>query len=256
MYKLQKKSSATKREHPALQKIEFLNFFLFFCVIFVHLDPDCEFEFGSRYPIESWYNLDPDTVPDPQHCFSSSISSFTKWKHWMQIFSGAILLQSSRTWTQPSWASSYWRPASQARPPGQVPGRQAVGVPGRQAVRVQGRQAVWVLGRQAGPAAGEAAYWPGLSPFFSALRQRRRRIQEPRSKKRSRSLSSEDLKYDTSCFFSSCVFFGRTPLLVSPVFFIGVVRNRTHRAHVRTKGATILALLIIPLSHTCRYWIY
>jgi hypothetical protein len=38
--KLQKKPSALKREHPALQNMKFLNFFHFFGVIFALLDPD------------------------------------------------------------------------------------------------------------------------------------------------------------------------------------------------------------------------
>ncbi len=47
MVKLQEKPLALKREHPALQKMKFIHFFLFLWVIFVLLDPD------------------PD--PDPQH---------------------------------------------------------------------------------------------------------------------------------------------------------------------------------------------
>jgi hypothetical protein len=38
--KLHEKPSALKREHPALQKMTFLNFFLFFWVIFAFLDPE------------------------------------------------------------------------------------------------------------------------------------------------------------------------------------------------------------------------
>ncbi len=36
--------------------------------IFSFLDPDCESGYGSRDPIESGYNQDPDADPDPQHC--------------------------------------------------------------------------------------------------------------------------------------------------------------------------------------------
>jgi hypothetical protein len=38
--KLQEKPSTLKREHPALQKMKFINFFLFLWVIFALLDPD------------------------------------------------------------------------------------------------------------------------------------------------------------------------------------------------------------------------
>ncbi len=38
--KRKKKASALKREHPAIQKIKFINFFQFFKVIFALLDPD------------------------------------------------------------------------------------------------------------------------------------------------------------------------------------------------------------------------
>jgi hypothetical protein len=40
MSKLQEKHSALRREHPALQNMKFLNFFLFLWVIFAFLDPD------------------------------------------------------------------------------------------------------------------------------------------------------------------------------------------------------------------------
>jgi hypothetical protein len=49
------KPSAFKREHPALQKIKFINFFLYVCVIFALLDPDTD----PGTP------LNPD--PDPEH---------------------------------------------------------------------------------------------------------------------------------------------------------------------------------------------
>jgi hypothetical protein len=45
--KLQKKTSAIKREYPALQSMKFLNFFLFLWVIFA-LYPDQDSESGSR----------------------------------------------------------------------------------------------------------------------------------------------------------------------------------------------------------------
>jgi hypothetical protein len=57
MSKLQEKLSALKREHPAIQKMKFINFFLCLWVIFALLgpDPDCESGsgYGSRDPIES-----------------------------------------------------------------------------------------------------------------------------------------------------------------------------------------------------------
>jgi hypothetical protein len=40
--KLQKKPSILKREHPALQNMIFLNFFLLLWVIFALLDPDAD----------------------------------------------------------------------------------------------------------------------------------------------------------------------------------------------------------------------
>jgi hypothetical protein len=40
MPKLQEKPSALKSEHPALQKMKILSFFLFFRVFFAPLDPD------------------------------------------------------------------------------------------------------------------------------------------------------------------------------------------------------------------------
>jgi hypothetical protein len=60
MYKLQKKPSALKREHPALKNIKFLNFFLLSWVIFALLDPDPEYGYGSNDPIEYGSNSDPD----------------------------------------------------------------------------------------------------------------------------------------------------------------------------------------------------
>jgi hypothetical protein len=46
MAKLQAKPSALKREHPALQKMKNLSFFLFFWVIFALLDPDLDPQFA------------------------------------------------------------------------------------------------------------------------------------------------------------------------------------------------------------------
>ncbi len=59
--KLQKKPSALKREHPALQNMKFLSFYLFLWVIFALLDPDPDFEagFGSTGLIDSGSNTDP-----------------------------------------------------------------------------------------------------------------------------------------------------------------------------------------------------
>jgi hypothetical protein len=58
---LQKKPSALKREHPALQNMKFLKFFLLLWVIFGLLNPDLDPEYGSRSidPIESGSNSDP-----------------------------------------------------------------------------------------------------------------------------------------------------------------------------------------------------
>jgi hypothetical protein len=53
MPKLQEKPSALKREHPALQNLKILYFFLFLWVIFALLDPDLDPQFvcgsGSSY---------------------------------------------------------------------------------------------------------------------------------------------------------------------------------------------------------------
>jgi hypothetical protein len=69
MSQLQEKPSALKREHPALQKMKFINFFLCLWVIFALLGPDGESGSGyrSRDPIESGSNQ--DSYPDPQHWF-------------------------------------------------------------------------------------------------------------------------------------------------------------------------------------------
>ncbi len=67
MSKLQKKPSALKREHPALQNMKFLNFFLLFWVIFALLDPDPDSEYGSGSGftdmLESGSNPDQDSKP-------------------------------------------------------------------------------------------------------------------------------------------------------------------------------------------------
>jgi hypothetical protein len=50
MSKLQEKPSALKREHPALQKMKFINFFLCLWIIFALLDTD------------PWTPLKPDPI--------------------------------------------------------------------------------------------------------------------------------------------------------------------------------------------------
>jgi hypothetical protein len=57
--KLQKKPSALKREHPALQKMKFLNFFLLLWVIFILLDPDPgpDSEYGSGSTEPDWIQI-------------------------------------------------------------------------------------------------------------------------------------------------------------------------------------------------------
>jgi hypothetical protein len=49
MHKLHEKPSALKKEHPTLQSMKILDFFLFLWVIFALLDPDPDpqFECGS-----------------------------------------------------------------------------------------------------------------------------------------------------------------------------------------------------------------
>ncbi len=60
--KLQKKPSALKRGHPALQNMNFKKKFILLWVIFALLDPDPDSESGSGStdPIESGSNPDPD----------------------------------------------------------------------------------------------------------------------------------------------------------------------------------------------------
>jgi hypothetical protein len=52
---LKEKSSALQEEHPALQEMRFIDFFLCLWIIFalLNLDLDCESGYGSREPIES-----------------------------------------------------------------------------------------------------------------------------------------------------------------------------------------------------------
>jgi hypothetical protein len=58
MSKLQEKTSALKREHPALQKMKVINFFQCLWVIFALLDPDTD----QGTPLN----------PDPQHCLNKT----------------------------------------------------------------------------------------------------------------------------------------------------------------------------------------
>jgi hypothetical protein len=57
MSKLQEKHSAFKGEHPTLEKMKFINFFLCLWVIFAHLDPDSDTDPGTP--------LNPDSDTDP-----------------------------------------------------------------------------------------------------------------------------------------------------------------------------------------------
>jgi hypothetical protein len=54
--KLQEKPLALKREHPALQNMKILYFFLSLWVIFALLDPDPATQ------------MNKDSDPEPQHC--------------------------------------------------------------------------------------------------------------------------------------------------------------------------------------------
>jgi hypothetical protein len=60
MSKLQKKPSALKKEHPALQNMKFL--------IFFYPDPDSENGSGPTDQIESGLNPDPDPKPWSRGC--------------------------------------------------------------------------------------------------------------------------------------------------------------------------------------------
>jgi hypothetical protein len=77
MSKLQEKPSALKREHPALQKMEFSNIFLCLWVIFALLDPDLDSESGP-YP-GTQLNPDPirihNTEKKYKFCSSGNYSS-------------------------------------------------------------------------------------------------------------------------------------------------------------------------------------
>jgi hypothetical protein len=66
---LQEKPSALKREHPALQNIKFLNFFLFLWVIFALLDPGPDSESGPTDLIESGSESGSNPDLDPKHCY-------------------------------------------------------------------------------------------------------------------------------------------------------------------------------------------
>ncbi len=80
-YELQKKPSALEREHsehPAVQKIEFLNFFLFLWVNFALLDPDPLIESGSN--------------PDPKHwILALSGILISRFKSYFPLVSGPFL---------------------------------------------------------------------------------------------------------------------------------------------------------------------
>jgi hypothetical protein len=62
-----------EEKNISASKDEIYQLFFIFWPIFALLDPDLDCEsgsgYGSRVPIESGSNPDPDTVPDPQHCF-------------------------------------------------------------------------------------------------------------------------------------------------------------------------------------------
>jgi hypothetical protein len=64
---LQDKPSVLKREHPVLQKMKFLNFFLFLWVIFAFLEPYLDSESGSTDLIETGFNLYPDLKHSSRH---------------------------------------------------------------------------------------------------------------------------------------------------------------------------------------------
>jgi hypothetical protein len=54
--KLQEKPTALKREHPALQNMKFLYFFLFLWVIFALLDPDPAIPINADPEPKPWYS--------------------------------------------------------------------------------------------------------------------------------------------------------------------------------------------------------
>ena len=59
MHKQQKKPSGLKREHPALQNMEILYFFLYLRVIFALLDPDPGTQINDDPDPQLWMHL-PD----------------------------------------------------------------------------------------------------------------------------------------------------------------------------------------------------
>jgi hypothetical protein len=68
MSKLQEKTSALKREHPALQKMKIITFFLCLWVIFALLDPDPGTDPGTP--------LNPDSIRIRIH--NTGFGSFLK----------------------------------------------------------------------------------------------------------------------------------------------------------------------------------
>ncbi len=75
MSKLQEKTSALKREHPALQKMKFINFFLCLLVIFALLDPDPDLDTDPGTPL----NSDPIRIRIRIHstaCYRSALPLF------------------------------------------------------------------------------------------------------------------------------------------------------------------------------------
>jgi hypothetical protein len=64
--KLQKKLLALKREHPALQNMNFFNFFLFLWVIFALLDPDPDPDSESGYVSTDLIGSGSETLPGAQ----------------------------------------------------------------------------------------------------------------------------------------------------------------------------------------------
>jgi hypothetical protein len=69
MSKLHEKPSALKKEHPALQNMKILNFFLFLSVIFALLDPDSESRSGSNDLIKSGFGSDTHWLQSPGWLF-------------------------------------------------------------------------------------------------------------------------------------------------------------------------------------------
>jgi hypothetical protein len=71
MPKLQEKPSALKREHPVLKNMKILDFFLFFWVIFVLLDPDPDpqIECGSGSSSSTGYGSETLIISTMQFVF-------------------------------------------------------------------------------------------------------------------------------------------------------------------------------------------